>query len=229
MTYADKSVIGSVVIVIISVVFSLNKKLKHPELKNNGAKAAYAILLIISGILVSGDQLLLICLMFSFIAALGQPILADPYLLKRTLRYTGENGGEKTPFWMLYLWVVALTQLSYFGARIDSILSYFGFNPTLLLKNAVFFTVGLTYFYAFEWLVGNYLKWWTRRNCSQPFGVATYAILSEATLVAMLGPLSFLLKDPSYTGILGPACVASILFASVFTFYCRIFYKPSIE
>lgn len=223
---AALGVLGSVAIIIIAVVALFNKKRKYPYLESNGTETIYAFFAIISGILASGDQLLIKCFLFSILAGLFQPILADPHLLKKTLRFAGEKGDKKTPIWMTFLWITVFTQLTYFGARLDSLFNYFGYSPTVLLKSITFFTIGLAYFYAFEWLIGNHLKWWTRRNCSQPFGVATYAVLSEAVAVVILGITSYFIADMPYFGVIMLACLAGVIISQTFIYYCELLYKP---
>lgn len=151
-----------------------------------------------------------------------QPLLADSFLVPRTLRYEkSESKIKETPWWMVLLWGIAVTQLVYVWFRIEEMTNL---HP---LSYALFIVGGWLYFLVFELVVNNWSKWWTRHHCYQLFNVAIYAMIAEALTVAAIPVTSQLFLNLQEVILRTSAAVISGLIygcfvAAAFTVLCAI-------
>jgi len=200
----------------VLVLVSLFLKDQHEKISKSSVLILTAFAILVLGLIFS-DSSLRQAVCFGVIVAICQLVIADPYLVDKTLIYRKRGRlFMDTPWWMAVLWGVAMTHLAY---------GFFMLAPLSPVKRYLLFVVGgSVYFYVFEFIASNHSVWWERRRCWQPQGVAFYATVAEVLSVLAL-PLVFHLRSyggpPSIIiGLMGGAVISLLFIIS-----CRISYR----
>ena len=208
---------------VLAVLLSLLRK-------NDGRWSIVSAIILTFGAWQTGENYLRISCVMGFEIALLQALVADPELVKHTLKYAESRIKIRvTPWWMIILWYVATAQLNYLWIRIDAVIMYFNITADFAIaifaiKYVIFISIGNLYFLSFELIVNNFTYWWERRNCNQFLNVAYYAVVAEFKTVAILPPLVsialFLGIEWSFiTGV-----IAALFIASFFVNTCKRYY-----
>lgn len=222
--------------VIVVVSFSCLMSAIYASYLRLGKKAVpTGFILIAFSILFLGfcqeDQTLAKSLVFGIIAGtICQPLIADPYLTKKTLIYRKEGWlFVKTPWWMSLLWGIVIAQLLYLFQRLANFSETSPIRKFLAL-NYLLLIAGVVYFYVVELITNNLTRWWIRKNCRQPLNVAIYAILSEIfTVFLILTSTITLNKNSDWSNVLPLASITGVFIATGFIVSCgifSIFYEP---
>lgn len=226
MNTSDLIVLTSFVLVLIALFTSfMRRKIGREKIVSSNLIAlSFGLLFLGFGL---ENAMLAKSLISGIIAgSIFQSLLADPYLTKKTLSYRKEGWRFiTTPWWMVLLWGLAVSQLVYLNLRVIEI----PFNRWI--KYPLILVAGSLYFYMFELFVNNLTFWWQRKNCWQPFGVAFFATLSEIAAVGILLSFCVILIKASLTWkwVIFIGIQEGILIAIVFRIFCYVFYKRGLN
>ena len=219
MTISDIAVLGSILCLAIGITQSIWFRLKDDTGKEIVPQEWIFIsfLCLASSILFRNeDPMLFRALTFGVITGLSQPLLADSYLVKKTLAYRREGPILlETPLWMFFLWGISMSHIAYLFMR------FFYKQDNSYL---IFLAIVVFYFLVFELVVGNVVKWWVRRDCWQVLNVAIYAVVAES-IIAIITAVTLTLFDFSNQfWLLVAAAISAVAIALDFVFFCFIFW-----
>ena len=154
MLKSDLVMIASFIMVLLIFLFlNLNNEqddshdnyVQKTKIKNLMSLPFAFIFISIFFIPKESELILSKALVFGLIAgSFFQPVIADSYLTKISLVY---KDSYNTPFWMIFLWGIFLTQLSYLAIRMDAVVSSLGLS--IDMAHGLFLIVGIFLFFFF--------------------------------------------------------------------------------
>lgn len=230
MITSDFVVLISILLIAVAVLSSLLKNGKGKFGIIPGKLIALSFAVLFMGFTLEDTRLAKALVSGIIIGSLLQPLLADPYLTKRTLYYKKEGWFFiSTPWWMMLLWGIAVTHLVYFYLRLIGLLGM----PLTVLEYWILAFSGLLYFFIFELITNNLTFWWWRKHYYLGIlNIAFYALAAEFVTACGLIYFSIKLIENSldWEFLIGLSIPMGIAIAIFFVIACKGFYKkqPSI-